>query len=140
MNIWLSFAEAMEKFRIPLVTLTVNGREGNFVVDTGASNSHIDIEFAKETTAEVIPFTEGVATSLLGDSVVSHCYKLTLNLGEICLTDVIFSETDFKQVNESLKESGVNIQGLIGMDIMRMLHGYIDLDNLTLTFRLPEIE
>lgn len=140
MELKLSFEEGLKKAGMPLVKLMVNGYEGYFLVDTGANVSHIDGEFAKEIGAKEIPSIVDITTSLLGDSQVSHSYNVALTLGNICFTDVECSEADFKPVNESLKEYGLGMQGIIGIPLMYILHGVIDIENMTLTFRLPDVE
>ncbi len=138
MDIVLSFAEEIEVSGMPLVKLVVNGHECYFLVDTGANICNIDGNFAKEIGAEEIPAIVDVTTSLLGDSHVSHSYKVALTVGNVCITDVECAEADFKPINDSLKEFGLGMQGIIGMYMMRVLHGVIDMDSLTLTFRLPD--
>lgn len=140
MDIELSFADTMERVGMPFIKLTVNDHEGYFLLDTGANNSHIDGEFAKEIGAKEVPGEVNVITSMLGDSAVAHSYSVAMTFGNLCLTDVVLSEASFAPVNESLKEYSMRMHGIIGMSFMRMLHGYIDLDSLTLTLRLSEIE
>lgn len=138
MDIVLSFAEELEVSGMPLVKIVVNGHECYFLVDTGANICNIDGNFAREIGAEEIPSIVDVTTSLLGDSQVCHSYKVAMTFGDIHITDIACAEVDFTSIDESLKEYGLGIQGIIGMYMMRVLHGVIDLDNLTLTFRLPD--
>lgn len=61
-----------------------------------------------------------------------------MTFGDIRITDIACAEADFTPIDESLKEYGLGIQGIIGMYMMRVLHGVVDMDSLTLTFRLPD--
>ncbi|MCR5191980.1 MAG: retropepsin-like domain-containing protein [Bacteroidales bacterium] len=140
MELKLSFEEGFKKAGMPLIKLVVNGREGCFLLDTGANVSLIDGEFAKEIGAEEIPSDVEVTTSLLGDSQVSHSYRVALTIDNICFTDVKCIETDLRPANESLKEYGVELHGIIGLSLIYILHGIIDMEDLTLTFRLPKTE
>ena len=140
MELKLSFAEALNMVDMPLAKLVVNDRECHFLVDTGANVCHIDTAFAKEIGAEEIPPIVDMTSSMLGDPEVTHSYSVAFTIDGVRLTDVPCAEADFKYINDSLQEYGMGMQGIIGMHVMRLLHGVIDLDDLTLTFRLPDAE
>ena len=138
MDIVLSFAEEIEVSGMPLVKLVVNGHECYFLVDTGANICNIDGNFAREIGADEIPAIVDVTATLVGETQVSHSYSVTMTFGDIRITDIACAEADFSSIDESLKEYGLGIQGIIGMYMMRVLHGVVDMDSLTLTFRLPD--
>lgn len=138
MDIVLSFAEEAEVSGMPLVKLVVNGHECYFLVDTGANICNIDGNFAKAIGAEEIPAIVDVTATLVGETQVSHSYSVTMTFGDIRIKDIACAEADFTPIDESLKEYGLGIQGIIGMNMMRVLHGVIDMDSLTLTFRSPD--
>lgn len=138
MELNLSFEEGVKTADMPLVKLIVNDREGYFLVDTGANVCFIDETFAREIGADEIPPIINNATSLMGNSSVSHSYNVAFNLNAVLLTDIPCAGTDTRAINESLRECGLGMNGIIGMFLMRLLNASIDLGNLTITFRLPD--
>ena len=107
MDLNLSFEEGVKTADMPLVKLIVNDHEGYFLVDTGANVCFIDETFAKEIGAEEIPPIINNATSLMGNSSVSHSYNVAFNLNAVLLTDIPCAGTDTRAINESLRECGL---------------------------------
>ena len=138
MELKLSFEEGVKTVDMPLAKLLVNDREAYFLVDTGANVCYIDETFAQEIGAEEIPPIIENAIQLSGNYDVSRAYNVAFTIDGMLITDVPCAATDTRGVCESIRESGMAMNGIIGMFLMRILHGSIDLDTLTITFRIPD--
>tara|TARA_B100000530_G_scaffold184337_1_gene116696 strand:- start:114 stop:539 length:426 start_codon:yes stop_codon:yes gene_type:complete len=115
--------------------MSINGVEGIFLIDSGASNSCIDKRNEKKYKLE--KFKKSYSASGAGNSKfdvykskqakISHKSKL------IC--DLNFLLIDMESINNALNESdNIKINGIIGADLLTKKKGTIDYKNETLYF------
>lgn len=105
---------------------TVNGHEGRFIIDTGASASCINQEMYKEfqLETEFLDRTIGTASGSLRPR-ISH--NNTLELGDWSDEDSTFLSMDMNHINNALKAERMrSIQGLLGADFLISAQAVID--------------
>jgi len=131
-----SLLENNDFYRIPLkklatghykLTAKINGVKGEFILDTGASNSCIDLIYVTRFNLK----SEDSKLKAAGAGAVNMETKLarknTLSLGGWNSNQVDFVLFDMSHVNEALfqmKEKGV--AGIIGADFLIQRRGVID--------------
>ena len=110
------------------VTVLLNGRQVDFIVDTGAASTVMDIDYAREMK---LPMVEtglqggGIGTSQL------RIFRLELDeakMGDLLLKDLSLYAVDFTHVKESLKRKGETKfpAGVIGADVFIRHKAVID--------------
>lgn len=110
------------------VDVKIDGIKTGFFVDTGASNTVIDIEFAKDNLLEFADINMqggGIGTS---EMVIFHrqINLFKINKFKIHLFDLY--ATDFKHIKDSLAKKGIleTCNGVIGADILIKYNAVID--------------
>lgn len=104
----------------------LNGHQGRFIIDTGASATCVDQLLYKEfqLTTEFMEKQIGTASGSLRPR-ISH--SNTLELGEWCDQDTTVLSMDMSFVNNALKTEGMrSIQGLLGADFLIASNAIID--------------
>jgi predicted aspartyl protease len=104
----------------------INGHEGRFIIDTGASASCINQEMYKEfqLETEFLDRKIGTASGSLRPR-ISH--SNTLELGDWCDEDCTLLSMDMNHINNALKNEGMrSIQGLLGADFLISARAVID--------------
>ena len=115
--------------------ISINGVEGIFLIDSGASNSCIDKRNEKKYKLE--KFKKSYSASGAGNgkfdvykskqAKISHKSKLICNLNFLLI--------DMESINNALNESdNIKINGIIGADLLTKKKGTIDYKNETLYF------
>jgi predicted aspartyl protease len=123
-------------FRIPLrklssghykLTAQINGKEGNFILDTGASTSCIGFEsvsyFVMKSEESAIKAAGAGATNMLTEIASNN----TLKIGNWKYNRMSFIIFDLSHVNEALiqvEEEAVH--GIIGADFLKEVRAVID--------------
>jgi len=105
----------------------INGIEGSFILDTGASNSCIDFEFASlfnlETEDSKVLAAGAGATDMVTKISKSNTIKINTWKKEK-LSLVLF---DLTHVNTALENHNVDkVHGILGADILNLGRGIID--------------
>jgi len=113
-----------------LIKATINGVKGNFILDTGASNSCVGFEsvehFALEAKKSKTKASGAGATGMLTQ--ISSNNKLRLNNWKDNAFDLIIF--DLSHVNEALNHYKVKpVHGIIGADVLMKGKGIIDYFN-----------
>lgn len=104
----------------------INGYEGRFIIDTGASASCVNQEMYKEfkLETEFMDRTIGTASGSLRPR-ISH--RNTLELGDWSDEDFTLLSMDMNYINKALKTEGMrSIQGLLGADFLITAKAVID--------------
>lgn len=134
--------ESHDFHRIPLQTLNtghyklslkINGIRGSFILDTGASNSCIDLDCAVRFNLN----DEKSDVKAAGAGAINMQTKLarknTLSIGSKSLSKVDFVLFDLGHVNEALSQvEEPPVQGIIGADLLKKLRAVIDYGRNTL--------
>ena len=102
------------------VEVRIDNIKARFLVDTGASNTVIDIGFAKENLLEFASIEElggGVGTSQM---VLFHKKVDLFKIDDFKIPSFDLYATDFTHVKDSLANKGINepCHGVIGADIL----------------------
>jgi predicted aspartyl protease len=113
-----------------LIKAKINGVKGNFILDTGASNSCVGFEsvdyFSLEAKKSKTKASGAGATGMVTQT--SSNNKLELNNWKTKDFDLVIF--DLSHVNEALKQYKVKpIHGIIGADILMKGKGIIDYFN-----------
>jgi len=114
----------------------VNGVSGRFILDTGASNSCIDVKLAEKFNLQV----EDSETKAAGAGAIGMETKITsknkLKLGKWSYKNFTIVLFDLTHVNMALTEHNANeIDGIIGADILEKGKAIIDYDKKCLFLR-----
>lgn len=123
----------------PQVKAMINHLEGLFIVDTGASNTCVGVEFAEyfhltKSKSEVKASGAG-ATGM--DTYVS--VGKTLQIGKWIENDVPLVLFDLSHVNQALIAYNCQpVHGIIGADILRKHKGIISYLHKTLFLKKPK--
>lgn len=123
-----------------LITAKINGVEGRFILDTGASNSCVDFEFeqyfkliTKETNTKVAGAGGGNMPSKISE------YNV-LKIGRWEAYQIPIVLFDLANVNTALSYSKVKpIHGIIGADILLEGKAIIDYENFNLFLKKQDI-
>ena len=119
-----------------LIKATINGIKGNFILDTGASNSCVGFESierfqlqaSKSKTKAAGAGATGMFTQIAKDN--------TLQLGRWKSTEFHLVIFDLSHVNEALTQHKAKpVQGIIGADVLLEGKGIIDYYNHCLYLR-----
>lgn len=113
------------------VDVNIDGVSTSFLVDTGASNTVIDVGFAKDNLLEFTSIGEqggGVGTSQM---VLFHKQVNLFKINDFEIRSFDLYATDFQHVKDSLAKKGVTelCNGVIGADILIKYKSLIDYKN-----------
>ncbi|MDR2222450.1 MAG: retroviral-like aspartic protease family protein [Flavobacteriaceae bacterium] len=112
------------------VRAKVNGVIGDFIVDTGASNSCIDFSFIEHFGLITTESTTKASGAGANGMYTQVSYKNQLQLGRWKRTDFNFVLLDLSHVNTALTEYKTkNVHGIIGSDVLKSSEAIIDYKN-----------
>jgi len=118
---------------LPIIKVTINGKSYDFLFDTGASNV-ISKELAKKISAKTKAFL-GAMDSQKNKSIVKIVQLDTISMGgyHFLNTGAIVAD-----VNKSISVSCLNIDGIIGSNLMQLANWEIDFKNKKIRISSPE--
>lgn len=139
------FKSSLETYSIPLkftnskhlvCQLFLNGVEGNFLIDTGASNSCLDntltTKFSVIQEGDELPLTSAGNEKL--NAMGSQ--KSSLGIASKALASIPFMLIDMETINAALVEQGdEKIDGIIGADFLHKKKASIDYDQSCLVLK-----
>lgn len=112
-----------------LVTAAVNGKEGVFVLDTGANLSVIDVDHAAHFGLAAGSGRRGGATGLGGSNSARQLSIRSLALGGVKVRQRRMVVTDLGSIGDALAPlSGGAVHGLIGQDVLKEHRAVIDVE------------
>lgn len=112
-----------------LVTATVNGREGVFILDTGANVSVIDSDHAADFGLSAGRPSPGGAVVLGGPRPARQVAIESLSLGPVSIRQRRMIVTDLGPMGDALAPlAGGAIHGLIGQDVLKEHRAVIDVE------------
>jgi hypothetical protein len=117
--------------------VSIDGIKTKFLIDTGASNTVIDINFAKENFLEFAAISDqggGLGTSQMS---LHHKQVKSFRINDLEIKDFDLYATDFTHVKESLTKKGIEepSTGVIGADILINYNAVIDYEKKILFLR-----
>jgi hypothetical protein len=112
-----------------LVTATVNGKEGVFVLDTGANLSVIDADHAGQFGIAAAGGVSGGASGLGGAGIARQVGIESLRLGGVDIRQRRMVLTDLGAIGDALAPlAGGAVHGLIGQDVLKEHRAVIDVE------------
>lgn len=110
-----------------LVTAEINGKEGVFVLDTGANISVIDVDHAARFGLDPARGARGGATVLGGANVARQASIKSMSLGGVDVRQRLMVLTDLGAIGDALAPlAGGAVHGLIGQDVLKEHRAVID--------------
>ncbi len=112
-----------------LVTAAVNGKEGVFVLDTGANLSVIDVDHVAHFGLASARGRPGGATGLGGSNAARQISIDSLTLGGIEVRQRRMVVTDLGSIGDALAPlAGGAVHGIIGQDVLKEHRAVIDVE------------
>jgi hypothetical protein len=112
-----------------LVTATVNGKEGVFVLDTGANMSVIDVDHALRFGLQPTKGVVGGASGIGGANPARQAAIKSLKLGPVEIRQRRIVLTDLGSIGDALAPlAGGAVHGLIGQDVLKEHRAVIDVE------------
>jgi Aspartyl protease len=112
-----------------LVRAAVNGKEGVFVLDTGANLSVIDVDHAAFFGLAAARGRPGGATGLGGSNVARQVAIESLTLSGVKVRQRRMVVTDLGSIGDALAPlSGGAVHGIIGQDVLKEHRAVIDVE------------
>lgn len=120
--------KSVTKDRI-IISVNINDKEAHMLVDTGASIGIVDIDCMKEYGFKKGVKLEGQIVGVGGESSSAyHTKDLQVDIEGVKLYQFITMDID--TIKKSIRENtGVTIQGIIGLTQIKMSEMKIDADN-----------
>ena len=112
-----------------LISATVNGMEGVFVLDTGANMSVVDVDHAARFGLVETRGVRGGATGLGGSNIARQTLIKSLSLGPVRIRLQRMVLTDLGAIGDALAPlAGGAVHGLIGQDVLKEHRAVIDVE------------
>lgn len=106
----------------------INGKEGRFILDTGASNTVIDINRASKFKIK-LKASEHKATGAGTNEIdLNTTGKNRLKIGKWKAGKMRFVSMDLSHINTALEMFDVEMDGIIGADVLHRGKGIIQYD------------
>lgn len=111
--------------------VSMNGTDTNFIVDTGAARTVVDLSFARAQQLELQESTIQVCGLGSNRLVLYRIKSATLMVGEFRLFLPELHAIDLRHIRQSLLEKGVSrpANGIIGADVLNHHKAIIDYAN-----------
>jgi len=115
--------------------ININGVMGSFLVDSGASNSCIDINHDKKFKLEKYKKSYSASGAANGRFDVSKSKKAQISHEEKNIEKLNFLLIDMTSINKALNESdNISIDGILGADFLIKKNALINYNMMTLSF------
>ncbi len=113
------------------VKATLNGIEGNFIVDTGASNSCVGFEAVEKFNLFAQDSDVKAAGAGATDMLTQISNKNTISIGSWSRNRTSLVLFDLKHVNEALiTHNAEPVDGIIGADVLKKGKAVIDYERM----------
>ena len=113
-----------------VVITTLNGIEGRFILDTGASNTCVSSELTAQFHLNAKPSEEKASSASANelDTEVAHHNELMIGSWYSQRRSVVLF--DMQAVNHALQKLDIeNVDGIIGADVLKSTKAVIDYNN-----------
>jgi hypothetical protein len=123
--------QSWEKSDLPYISIDVQGRKMNMIVDSAAAVSLIRKEVLKDITYEESSRSINLA-ALTEDSINSEVVSIPITInGSVTVTDfAVYYSDDIA----AFRKDGIIIDGLLGVEFFKATGGKIDFNKKTVTF------
>ncbi len=135
-------SEVLRDFKITetnhlIISCKINGVEGNFIIDSGASNSCVDTNLTSKFKLKTSLSQENAssATNTISKTYISKNNRLQIE--ELLNEDFNIFLFDMSHINKTFINNAIDeIDGIIGGDILKKFKAIIDYDkkNICLKF------
>ena len=113
--------------------ISINGVEGLFLVDSGASNSCIEIESEKKFKLDKYKKSYSASGAAKEKFDVLKSKKVEISHEKIVVEKLNFLLIDMKPINTAINES-IIVDGILGADFLVKKKVVLDYKKLTMTF------
>ena len=120
-----------------IISCKINGIDGKFIIDSGASNSCIDTNLSSKFKLNTSKSQENVssATNTISKTYISE--KNLLQIETLIYEDFDIFLFDMSHINKTFKHHSIKkIDGIIGGDILKKFKAIIDYDKKNITLKL----
>jgi predicted aspartyl protease len=117
-----------------LIDATVNGIEARFILDTGAGFTTFEIT-KNEKFNLALTVSDSRATGIGGDVELSKAKVANLTIADFVMNDINAGFIDLRHVISTFAMMGIDIDGVIGADVLSRGEAILDYTNLTLYLR-----
>jgi hypothetical protein len=115
--------------------IIINGVEGNFLIDSGASNSCIDITSDERFKLEKYKKSYSASGAGNGKFDVSKSKKAQISHLGKNIVKLNFLLIDMESINKALNESdNISVDGILGADFLIKKNALISYKTMTLSF------
>ena len=127
--------EQLKSGHLSVVT-KVNNVKGHFILDTGSSSTIIDHKHKKKFRL-VTKHTPKIAKTAGGLQLkMKVSYDNVMDFGQLKLRNVKISLVNLSHINHSFQKMGMlQLDGILGSDILKNRKAVIDYDNLLIYFK-----
>lgn len=125
---------------LPIISVEVNGKKMNMLIDTGGSTLNLDEAVAK--SLGIMPIASGVGQYAGGKELEVHSGIVdSLKLGDVTMTSVpvALSPLDWEQVDDETSEV-IHFHGILGTNILQQFLTTMDYPNKQLILRSRTID
>ena len=119
-----------------VIKCKVNSINSRLLVDTGASNSCIDYLSVKKFNIKFKKYDEKASSATDSIKEVFYSNNNTLEIEDLKKNNFEFILFDMTHINNSLREKEIlNVDGIIGSDILKELNATINYKQKTITLK-----
>lgn len=134
-TITYSFKEKYEILHIPVLSfMTLDGKELNFIIDTGANTS-----FINKSAISFIDYKDcGPSLPSYGmDGIAHECKRIVFYFGDIYgnAFDEVFKTCEMPGLLNTKEDYGFEVHGILGCSFLKRAKALIDYGKQTITIR-----
>lgn len=120
-----------------IINIKINGIKGNFIVDSGASNSCVNYQAAKKFKL-IFKKTKSKAYSAISNiNEIFYSKQNTLKIGKFIKKNFEFILFDMHYINININDKKIGkIDGIIGNDILKEYKAIINYEEKKLILKL----
>ncbi len=119
-----------------LIKAKINGKKGNFILDTGASNTVIAQSKAKKFKLKLKETEHKAAGAGTTEIDINTTGKNLLEIGKWKMKKIRFVTMDLQHINHAMQMFDAKVDGIIGADVLHAGKGIIQYDKDLLFLKL----
>lgn len=132
MKIQFDFSERINKYGLILTSIYIKGKQAVMLIDTGATNNVIDLNFIKENDIKIPTLVKGKLFGFNSDSEFIFTKQIIKDIlvENVFKTNIEFTITDFEKTTKMfMDEYGIKFNGILGNDFLIKHNATIDFNN-----------